>query len=112
MVFLLAFVAIGMLWFCLVEKLPAIDAMYLIVIIFTTVGYGMKDELETQRLQLFLIFYVSFGVCLIFTGVHFYFDRLLSRILSKEEKATHHHEEQESSTSAFDLRSEISSIME
>merc|ERR1719208_263767 len=85
-----------MMWFCLVEKLPAIDAMYLIVIILTTVGYGMKDELETQRLQLFLIFYVSFGVCLIFTGVNFYFARTLGRILSHEESSESSEEQQDS----------------
>lgn len=95
--FLVAFIVIGMLWFCLVERMPAIDAMYLIVIIFTTVGYGMKDELETQRLQLFLIFYVSFGVCLIFTGVNFYFARTLGRMLTHVEEPQEGSEDQEES---------------
>jgi len=105
LIFFIAFIAIGMLWFCLVEKLPTIDALYTIVIIFTTVGYGMKDELETERLQLFLIFYVSFGVCLIYTGVNFYFARTLGRIL------THVDEPEKSETADDDSSRHLDSII-
>jgi len=108
MAFFLSFIIIGMLWFCFVEKLPPIDALYLIVIIFTTVGYGMKDELETERLQLFLIFYVSFGVCLIFTGVNFYFARTLGRILSRVDEPESSDEPQDSEGNVI---SEIESII-
>jgi len=108
LIFFLAFILIGMLWFCLVENLPVVDAMYLIVIIFTTVGYGMRDELESQRLQLFLIFYVSFGVCLIFTGVNFYFARTLGRILSHVDDTESSEEQQDSDGNVI---SEIESII-
>lgn len=108
LIFFLAFIVIGMLWFCLVENLPAVDAMYLIVIIFTTVGYGMRDDLESQRIQLFLIFYVSFGVCLIFTGVNFYFARTLGRILSHVDDMESSEEQQDSDGNVI---SEIESII-
>jgi len=108
LIFFISFVLIGMLWFCLVEEMEPVDAIYLIVIIVTTVGYGMNEELETQRLQLFLIFYVSFGACLIFTGIHFYFDRTLGRILFQTDPPA---TDDSDSKSDWDMRSEISSFM-
>lgn len=81
----LSFVSIGMAWFMGVEGLSAIDSLYFVVVILTTVGYGVQDELGSQRLHLFLTFYVMLGVCLLYTGIVFYFSRLLARILSRRD---------------------------
>lgn len=73
----LAYFLIGMLWFCFRSGLSFLDALYQIVIIFTTVGYGVLVD-ETWQEQLFLIFYTIIGVSVVFTGMSYALDGFLA----------------------------------
>jgi len=72
-----AYLIIGMLWFCCRSGLSFLDALYQIVIIFTTVGYGVLVD-EVWQEQLFLIFYTIVGVSVVFTGMSYALDGFLA----------------------------------
>jgi len=98
----LTFLLIGIAYFCVFGDLNLVDSLYIIVITFTTVGYGIGDDLQTTETQVFMIFYVMIGVCLIYTGVAFYLENSIEKMMSQHQTTYYNHEDSVSSdTSGF-----------
>jgi len=74
---------VGMFWFLIVNNFKFVDSVYTIVIIFTTVGYGI-DVQENSADQWFLIFYTIWGVSILGTGVSVMFDGFLEKLSDKQ----------------------------
>jgi len=83
-IMLIIFVTVGTTWFILDEGNSFIDALYMVIIIITTVGYGMDDFMEDDRNQIFLIFYIVFGVALITTFLNIMFVGMLDGLAKKQ----------------------------
>merc|ERR550532_247468 len=83
---LIAFLILGVCWYVFHENASFIDALYICIIIITTVGYGMDDWMEDKENQLFLIFYIIFGVALITTFLNVMFVGLLDNMGKKTAK--------------------------
>ena len=81
---LIIFVTVGTTWFILDEGNSVIDALYMVIIIITTVGYGMDEFMEDDRNQIFLIFYIVFGVALITTFLNIMFVGMLDGLSKKQ----------------------------
>jgi len=60
---------IGTLWFWIIQGESLINSMYFIVIMFTTVGYGLDDNLDTDSDYLFLSIYAIACVGLLGSAV-------------------------------------------
>jgi len=83
-IMLIIFVTVGTTWFVIDEGNSFIDALYMVIIIITTVGYGMDDFMEDDRNQIFLIFYIVFGVALITTFLNIMFVGMLDGLAKKQ----------------------------
>lgn len=83
-IMLIIFVTVGTTWFILDEGNSVIDALYMVIIIITTVGYGMDEFMEDDRNQIFLIFYIVFGVALITTFLNIMFVGMLDGLSKKQ----------------------------
>jgi len=60
---------IGTFWFWIIQQESLINSMYFIVIMFTTVGYGLDDNLDTDSDYLFLSIYAIACVGLLGSAV-------------------------------------------
>jgi len=84
--FLFGYFLLGVLWFHFIEDMNLIDSIYTIIIIVTTVGYGLDSILETERTQIFLIFFVILGVALIAESLSYGITIFLTRMLKEEQQ--------------------------
>lgn len=78
----LVYFGVGLLWFSIHEKMGLIDSLWIIVQIFTTVGYDYPER-EDHIEQVFLIFFIIFGVSIVFTWLTAALDSLLTALRTK-----------------------------
>ena len=64
----IAFFVVGILFYCLVEDMEFMDAVYFCITTVTTVGYGDLTP-KTDHGKWFTIFYILIGLCLIGTAL-------------------------------------------
>ena len=60
------FVLLGMAWFHLGEYYSILDSIYYVVVILTTVGYGLDNQNDAEHMT-FLSFYILYALVIIAT---------------------------------------------
>jgi len=85
------YMVVGSVFLTQIEEMELVDALYLIVIIFTTVGYGIPnsknfDGSPNASLQIFMSFYILFGVAFIGGGLSVIFEVVLRGISDTQKK--------------------------
>lgn len=85
------YMVVGSAFLTQIEEMELVDALYLIVIIFTTVGYGIPnskkfDGSANASLQIFMSFYILFGVAFIGGGLSVIFEVVLRGISDTQKK--------------------------
>jgi len=76
------YVTVGLLWFTQIENLEMVDAIVLITIIFTTVGYSVHENAN----RVFLTLYCVSGVALVGTGFSLLAEQYLVNMFNRQEK--------------------------
>lgn len=80
------YLLVGITFFSVDTNLPIDETLYYIVIIFTTVGYGMESDMNSHSLRVFLIFYVIAGVAIVINCFTIVMSNMTEQMLKVQEK--------------------------